>query len=196
MAWRLAKSLEKLRTQLNAVYPNRSKVSDGSIGDQAHAARASDHNPNSAGVVCAIDITNDPVGPQGHTLSRQLIRDFRVKYVIFGGEIWKARTRQWEPYHGANAHNHHVHVSVQVPVCDDLSAWKLESVPNTPQPETPQTLRRGDSGEAVKALQSKLGIEVDGQFGFGTERAVKRFQLAHGLTDDGIAGPQTREAMK
>ncbi len=62
MNWRLAKSLETLRSQVNAVHPNRSKESDGSIGNAEHSARESDHNPNSAGVVCAIDITPDPAG--------------------------------------------------------------------------------------------------------------------------------------
>ena len=124
MAWRLAKSLEKLREQINAAHPQRSKASDGSIGDQAHAARASDHNPDEHGVVAAIDITNDPSGGvDGHTLSRALTGDPRAKYVIFHGEIWKARTGQWEAYHGANAHNHHVHISVKPDIYDNVEPW-------------------------------------------------------------------------
>lgn len=126
MAWRLAKALETLRVQINTDHPGRSKVSDGSIGDQAHAARVSDHNPNAQGVVTAIDVTHDPAHlVDGAILSRQLIADSRVKYVIFHGEIWKARTRKWEPYHGANAHNHHVHVSVNADTADDIAPWVL-----------------------------------------------------------------------
>jgi hypothetical protein len=60
MAPRIAKSLDVLRSQINKAHPNRSKVSDGWIGDTAHAARASDHNPNSGGVVTALDLTHDP----------------------------------------------------------------------------------------------------------------------------------------
>jgi hypothetical protein len=64
MAWRPAKSLIQLRDQINQIAPNRSKASDGTIGDAAHASRASDHNPwvreGDAGVVTAIDITHDP----------------------------------------------------------------------------------------------------------------------------------------
>src|SRR6266542_3302920 len=98
MSWRLAKALEQLRLQINTSFPLRSKVSDGSIGDTAHSNRASDHNPNAAGVVTAIDVTHDVAhGVDGHTLSRQLIKDKRTKYVIFSGEIWKARTGKWEP---------------------------------------------------------------------------------------------------
>ncbi|MFC4560957.1 hypothetical protein ACFO4E_03695 [Nocardiopsis mangrovi] len=60
MSWRLARSLATLRAEINTAAPDRSKRSDGSIGDAAHRASASDHNPNAAGVVCAIDITHDP----------------------------------------------------------------------------------------------------------------------------------------
>jgi len=126
MNWRLAESLKRLRVQINTAHPTRSKVSDGSIGDTKHAARVSDHNPNAAGVVTAIDITHDPAHlVDGRLLSRQLIADKRVKYVIFSGEIWKARTGKWEPYRGANAHNHHVHVSVQAESADNITDWTL-----------------------------------------------------------------------
>ena len=47
MSWRLAHGLEKLRSQVNEKWPLRSKDSDGSIGDEHHSARASDHNPDS-----------------------------------------------------------------------------------------------------------------------------------------------------
>ncbi|HKV33547.1 MAG TPA: hypothetical protein VJP89_04485, partial [Pyrinomonadaceae bacterium] len=61
MAWRVAKSLLRLREQINELAPNRSKASDGTIGDAAHASRKSDHNPwvkdGSIGVVTAMDIT-------------------------------------------------------------------------------------------------------------------------------------------
>ena len=64
MAWRVAKSLTKLRDQINAMAPRRNKSADGTIGDAAHASRSSDHNPwvkdGKTGVVTALDITNDP----------------------------------------------------------------------------------------------------------------------------------------
>ena len=59
------------------------------------------------------------------------------------------------------------------------------------------TLRRGDSSDEVRVLQqylSDLGYlssSADGQFGSSTERAVKLFQEANGLTADGIAGTGT-----
>ena len=53
------------------------------------------------------------------------------------------------------------------------------------------TLKVGSSGESVKQLQEKLGIAADGNFGPGTEKALKAWQQANGLTADGIAGPAT-----
>jgi peptidoglycan hydrolase-like protein with peptidoglycan-binding domain len=59
-----------------------------------------------------------------------------------------------------------------------------------------QVLRRGSKGGAVTWLQIALnnngaGIQVDGDFGPGTESAVRNFQASRGLTADGIAGAQT-----
>lgn len=56
-------------------------------------------------------------------------------------------------------------------------------------------LKRGLKGAPVKRLQEKLGVTADGDFGPGTEKAVKDFQTANGLTVDGIAGPDTFAAM-
>lgn len=56
-------------------------------------------------------------------------------------------------------------------------------------------LKRGLKGAPVKRLQEKLGIGADGDFGPGTEKAVKDFQSANGLAVDGIAGPDTFTAM-
>ncbi len=56
-------------------------------------------------------------------------------------------------------------------------------------------LKRGMKGAPVKRLQEKLGIGADGDFGPGTQKAVKEFQKANGLAVDGIAGPDTFTAM-
>ena len=58
-------------------------------------------------------------------------------------------------------------------------------------------VRRGSTGDAVKTLQGALNsilpsaLVVDGDFGSGTETAVKKFQTAANLTADGIVGPNT-----
>jgi hypothetical protein len=62
------------------------------------------------------------------------------------------------------------------------------------------TLRRGDTGEAVTKLQEALArrgysLDVDGEFGPGTEAAVRAFQAVSGLEVDGVAGPATQAAL-
>lgn len=57
-------------------------------------------------------------------------------------------------------------------------------------------LRRGTRGGTVKKLQEKLGIDADGKFGSGTEKAVKAFQEKNGLKADGLVGPNTLEKLE
>lgn len=72
-----------------------------------------------------------------------------------------------------------------------------------PGPVTKPTLRRGDKGEYVTLLQTKLvtrgydigSYGVDGAFGRATEAAVKSFQTDSGLASDGICGPKTWDAL-
>ena len=56
-------------------------------------------------------------------------------------------------------------------------------------------LRRGSRGAAVRALQARLGLVTDGQFGELTEDAVRQFQRSAGLAVDAMVGPATRAAM-
>jgi putative chitinase len=58
-------------------------------------------------------------------------------------------------------------------------------------PNTSQVLRRGSRGPAVAAMQLKLGLNGDGDFGPATERALMGWQRENGLEPDGIAGPAT-----
>ena len=63
------------------------------------------------------------------------------------------------------------------------------------------TLRRGSRGDMVEELQALLNakcgydLEIDGIYGAKTETAVTAFQLANGLTADGICGPKTWKAL-
>lgn len=56
-------------------------------------------------------------------------------------------------------------------------------------------LKRGLKGAPVKRLQEALGVTADGDFGPGTEKAVREYQQNNGLAVDGIAGPDTFSAM-
>jgi peptidoglycan hydrolase-like protein with peptidoglycan-binding domain len=63
-----------------------------------------------------------------------------------------------------------------------------------------KTVKKGSSGEAVKAAQRLLkkfgySLNVDGIFGTKTDQAVNDFQTKYGLQVDGIVGPQTWQAL-
>lgn len=64
-------------------------------------------------------------------------------------------------------------------------------------------LQLGDTGPAVRALNRRLAAEEDlsgydprpERFDTETDLAVRRFQARHGLTADGVVGPQTLAAL-
>jgi hypothetical protein len=63
------------------------------------------------------------------------------------------------------------------------------------------TLRRGDTGNEVRALQVTLnyrgaGLTDDGVFGALTEARVREFQQARQLTVDGVVGSNTWDALQ
>jgi hypothetical protein len=135
MSFRVAKSLLTLRDQVNAMAPGRDTSSDGTIGDEAHRNRKSDHNPNDDGVVTAMDITHDPAhGVDAGELAEMLraSQDRRIKYVISNSRIFSSEKSpwQWRPYSGPNAHTKHVHVSVmgEKSLYDNTQPWSIEKV--------------------------------------------------------------------
>lgn len=117
--WDLSPALATFRQQVNTAHPDRSKASDGTIGDTAHAASVSDHNPDAAGWVRAFDLTHDPahgvdIAQVAEDLRRA--RDPRVKYVIANGRIFAGNAGPspwtWRAYSGSNPHRSHLHLSV------------------------------------------------------------------------------------
>ena len=69
------------------------------------------------------------------------------------------------------------------------------------EPPQRSNIEPGSSGEPVTSLQIALvalgyPIAVDGEYGPGTEAAVRDFQSRNGLDVDGIAGPNTQELLE
>lgn len=209
MSWRIAESLKTLRKQIDALFPNRSKVSDGAIGDAEHASRSSDHNPwvkdaRGQGVVTAIDITHDPTkGVDCDWLARVLVasRDKRIKYIIWNRQICSSKNSpwKWRPYSGPNAHTKHLHISVDPTpdLYDNIRDWNLDIA--VIQPQIENLLEMGDSGPKVTELQQRLAAlgflkpaDVDGFFGKQTRAAVINFQKLNKIAADGIVGKDTR----
>ena len=201
--WRLAESLVVLRNECNAKAPYRKKGSDGTIGNTAHAANASRHNPNNSGVVCALDITHDPANGMDTYKMFDIIRKNphpNCEYVVSNKRI-ASRGRNWEvrAYTGQNPHIQHIHVGVGVgpdseprQPYDDKNPWGIASLP-TPSNDY---LKKGSKGQRVKELQTKLAsmgwtVTADGIFGDRTDALVRSFQGSKGLPVDGIVGPNT-----
>lgn len=121
MSWRLAKSLEQLRSEVNTLWPNRSKASDGTIGDAAHGTKT-DHYPNPQGVVCAFDLTHDPAnGVDCNLLFAAVIkrRHPASKYHIWQDKVVRAYDKPGIPAwtvapYTKGGHFGHMHNSVGV----------------------------------------------------------------------------------
>jgi hypothetical protein len=131
----LSKAGQQLRLQVDDTYSDRDRTSDGWIGDLRHQASVSDHNPDSAGIVRAIDIDRDLSGKAKPDLMPDLadqIRlcaragDKRISYVIFDGKIASSKKAwAWRPYDGINKHNHHCHVSFTKAGDNDSSFFNI-----------------------------------------------------------------------
>ena len=84
-------------------------------------------------------------------------------------------------------------------------AQPIETYPYGKASETSGNIKQGARGNAVKAIQyalNKLGYgnsgtsSIDGIFGSKTTEAVKAFQKAMGIQQDGIVGKNTRKKFK
>lgn len=138
MSWHLAPSLVQFRNEVNKKWPNRSKKSDGTKGNAAHAARKSDHNPNSRGSVNAIDITFPGVNAQ--EIIKAVSKHPSANYVIFDRKIY-SRKNGWkaEKYTGASPHTEHLHISILQSVKAEQSKvkWFPAPAPAKPAPAKP-----------------------------------------------------------
>jgi len=151
MDWRLAKSLIQLRAELDTLYPKRDRSSDGSIGDAAHASRASDHNPwvkdhHGQPIVTAVDIDRD-IAPnfRSRDLAEwlRLRRDPRIKYVISNAQMYSSypnnarKAWEWGKYTGSNAHKEHMHISVldKESLFDGQAPWGIATIKGQPIPD-------------------------------------------------------------
>jgi hypothetical protein len=199
----LAPSLVRARVTIDARWPERDRTSDGWIGDAAHQARASDHNPNARGRVDAIDVDKD--GIHMPTLIAACLVHPATHYVIHDRRIYE-RYYGFRPriYEGDNPHTGHLHVSIMQSVTaeNDPTPWSLLMG----RPIWP-VLREGIHGSPVVALQAILNgqgasLHLDGQFGPATAAAVRAFQVRHNVSHsvtagqgDGVVGPYTRIAL-
>jgi hypothetical protein len=158
MSWYLAPSLAVLRAEINARWPNRDHASDGTIGDAAHSATTSDHNPNSRGSVDAMDVDED--GIDFNVIFAAIKKHPSSRYVIYERKLYH-RLRGWRPeaYTGPNPHDHHFHLSIdQTRTAEqDTRPWGLLGASGTTYMGDDMIgLKRGDESEEVLGLQYVL----------------------------------------
>lgn len=143
MAWALTKGLQNFRSQANARWPNRDKTSDGTIGDAAHQAETSGHNPDdtsgsnaawngdsdSLQEVRAFDMDSDL--RESGTTAQMIVDHLRhlanlddvIRYMIYNHKMYHVRDG-FAPtaYTGASGHEEHIHFE---------GAWTQASDNNT-----------------------------------------------------------------
>lgn len=198
--WRLAPSLVTLIKEVDARYPGRTKTYDGSIGDQAHAARSSEHNPDRDsdpmpnGLVSALDITKDSAA-MAKVILDNTIRDPRVWYVIHDGYIY-SRTHGWakRSYDG-NPHTHHVHVSLvqSSAAASSTATWSIK---------TPAAVKPAATKPAAAPVAKPVALDPDVKAGawHPQVKLLKKFLDAAGYRGsvkpyDGYYGSGCRAAV-
>ena len=131
---KLCKAGVQLREQFDDCYGDRTRSSDGWLGDSRHAARKSDHNPDEHGWVRAIDISRNVSGKSEPDLMPDVAdqlrilakSDKRLSYLIFDGKIASSKSAwRWRTYTGVNKHNHHCHISFTTKGDEDGSFFNV-----------------------------------------------------------------------
>jgi hypothetical protein len=176
MAWQLTAGLSNLRRQINARWPNRDKTSDGTIGDAAHAAGISGHNPDdspydnaewdgdpdSISEVRAYDMDDDL--RESGTTAQMVVDHIRrlpnissvIRYMIYNGKMYHVRDG-FAPtaYDGPSPHTEHVHFS---------GAWSQAADNNTTFDFELLEVGMAEvdlTAAAVQAIASKIGQDLN-----------------------------------
>jgi len=143
--WRPVAGITTLRNQINKRWPKRDKRSDGIWGNKDHQARISDHNPDSRGLVHALDIDADldPKDPgAAQRLANQIVAYAasgipganRIKYVVFNDQIASGTyaNSMWKWRGSGYGHMHHIHVSFSTKGENNAQTFPLPIL-NTPK---------------------------------------------------------------
>ena len=156
--WELAAVLIQCEREADELAPNRSKASDGSIGDQSHANRKSKHN--SKPFVHALDLTHDPAGGfdavvVADRIAQRCAAGLETRISGIGSYNWSTNSERWfacrdgvwswidQDLHGAS-HRTHMHLECNASGDRDGSPLHI----------APQLIDPGDDG-MPKLVQRK-----------------------------------------
>jgi hypothetical protein len=73
---------------------------------------------------------------------------------------------------------------------------KPATKPTAKKADAFKPLKNGSKGDLVKEIQKNLKLKIDGQFGPGTEKAVKLFQSSKGLNPTGVVDSATLKVIR
>lgn len=177
MSWHLNRALTNLRDEVNATWPKRDRTSDGTIGDAAHQATSSDHNPDPDGSVDAWDMDVDGVDVEHikerfekHEASRYWIHNRKIASRPDGYDPKTDGRWPVEPYSGANPHDKHVHFNTREAYEDSAEPWGIgDDMAVTPEEQ---------AEIAAKTWSSEWDDGKPGDPGGGRDNAGQRLREA------------------
>ncbi len=176
--------------EFNWAFPDRDKASDGTIGDAAHAASPSNHNPDETGntggnedsdsinEVHARDVDRD-LRRVGWSMERcvQIILarcrsgvERRLFEIIYNRRIWTAKYGWRErEYTGSNPHDHHAHFSFRYGSGSGVSnpenitePWGILAAMEEDDMPTLDEILDGIEDRIIPKIMTRLGAELAG----------------------------------
>lgn len=161
-------------SQATALWPNRSRASDGICPSAAHTSAnpSSDHERGNA-----VDLTHDPArGCDAHAWARAVVarRDPRVSYVISARQIANSISVAgkppwtWRYYGGTNPHTTHAHVSIKSGARNDTSSW-FAAPPPPPNPFAPLEV-----DVQIQPVKVEMSLDAQGRGNVTVPYAIDR----------------------
>jgi hypothetical protein len=195
----LTLGLRNLRRQIDAAFPGRDKTSDGWIGDAAHQAETSGHNPDdtagsraawngdpdSAKEVRAWDMDDDiGGGVGGQTLVDHLRRlpglASVIRYMIYNRRQYHERNGfAPTPYTGDNPHTDHIHFEgAWTQAADDNTGfnYRLEEIPVALTADDKKWISDLVNAVVAKVWAERLDVDVSAE---GVNRQAAGSVLAY-----------------
>lgn len=201
----LIPSADALRDELHARYGKSLVI--WTVGDRAHAARVSDHNPERwanekvwDGQVHAIDIVNFPrldALVEWLRLEAKNRREPRITYLIRNRRIASAKSAwEWRRYDGEDDHRQHAHISFSYVTRyeNDRSRWLVGfDKPKLPGPKP--VVESEGSGDFGAWYRGAPGSRVNQLWDAGEDVRVLQEFIGNTVAD-GYFGRGTLTAVK